>query len=120
MKLLNKIVLFTIVTFSIIASIVSCKKEKKTTYEVTYTFNNTSPSYLVQIWDGTGLNDFSQSVSSPSFTKTVTYDYNATYRCRIENDNSLKSKMQINITYNGFTTSCHDSIFPSLECFRDI
>lgn len=105
----------------IILSISSCKKkDDKPSYEVTYTFYNNNSSYIVQIWDGTALNDFSQLVNSASYSKTIKYDYNATYRCRIENSGSYTSKMQINITYNGVTTSCQDSIFPSLECFRNI
>lgn len=111
-----------IIAIMVFIGISGCKKkDNKPSYEITYTFYNThTPKYLVQIWDGTGLNDFSDSISAPSFSKTVTYDYSATYRCRIDNSNSSASKTRIDITYNGVTTTCQDSIYPSLECFRSL
>lgn len=87
------------------------------TYSVTYTFKNTAPCYYIQIWDGTQLKDFADSIRTPIFTKTIVYDYSGTERCRIDNAKGAKSDMSIAITYNGTTNTATSNLFPSLESF---
>lgn len=116
MKTLNFFILSITIILSIIASIISCKKEivePLPTYQVTYEFSSDAPKYLVQIWDITNKNDFSDSVSG-IFLKTIIYDYNATYRCNISTQNISNKK--IIIRYNGRINSCNDSIYPTLNC----
>ncbi len=92
-----------------------CKKEN-THYSVTYEFSSSAPSSYVQIWDGTNLNDFSDSIYGGTFTKTIEYDYDATWRCIVSSKNP--SNLKIGITLNGVTNTCESTLYPSLECFR--
>lgn len=111
---MKNILLITIFAITIIG----CKKkDDKPKYTVTYTFTSTAPSYYVQISDVTNLNDFADSVHTASFTKTITYDYDATYRCRIDNGKGLVSNKSIAITYNEATNTITDDLYPSLEYF---
>lgn len=119
MKALTRIIAISTIAFlfiSILIAFAGCKKESPNTYSVTYEFISSATSSYIQIWDVTNLNDFADSIHSGIFTKTIKYDYDATWRCNISTKNP--ASLKINITLNGITNTCESTLYPSLECFR--
>lgn len=106
-----------LIAIVIVLLFAGCKKEKLT-YSVTYEFSSSATSSYIQIWDGTGLNEFNDSIHTPTFTKTIIYDYDVTYRCAISSKNP--ANLKINITLNGVTNTCESTLYNSLECFRTL
>ncbi len=109
----------TIILLTVLGIFSSCKKDDKQTpeYEVTYTFTSTAKSYYVQIWDVTEQNNFADSVYTPSFSKTIKYDYVGTHRCKLSNANSKATPKSISISYDGNTNIQYDTLYPSMDSF---
>lgn len=102
-----------------ILGLCSCSKKEdpkpKTSLEITYEFYSDQYPYCIRIWDITNLNDFTDSCFTTNYTKTITYDYNETFRSRIEaNSKGLKT---IKITSNSAQVICSDSLYSNLDCF---
>lgn len=107
--------------YIIIFFLASCKKQETTkpkeTFRVTYVFTSQAPAYYIAISDVTNIHDFTDSIFTPSFSKTITYDYKATYRCELSNRGGQVSDKSISITLNGNTITSTDTLYPSLSAF---
>lgn len=106
----------------ILVAISSCKKDKTHVEPekivVTYSFYSQHTPYCVRIWDVTNINDFQDSVYTNSFSKSISYDYNETFRGQI--DAKQPANMQIQISSGGKTNNCTDSLYSNLNCFIDL
>lgn len=115
--------MFSLFAGAVLLSLASCKKREtinqnqKETYKVTYTFTSEVPAYYISITDITNLNDFEDSIFTPTFSKTITYDYKATYGCYMSNRNNQVSDKSISITLNGKTITTADTLYSSLSSF---
>lgn len=108
----------------VILSVFGCSKKidnkpkDSNTIKITYSFYSESVPYCVRIWDITNTNDFQDSSYTKSFSKTINYSYDATFRSKID-ANSVGYK-KITISYDSGANNCEDSMYKSLDCFVDL
>lgn len=103
---------------------IGCKKESpqpppaKETWTISYSFHCEVVPYYVAIGEITGLHDFSDSIYTKDFNKTIVYDYNTTFRTDINAKAPCYKKTTI--TYNSDMRYCEDTLYPSLHCERTL
>ena len=101
----------------IIILFLGCSKPKSeqpaTTYSVTYTFKSDAPAYFVDIWSPYG-SAFSDSIYTPTFSKTIVYTYKDNRRAMLTNRNTKPSYKRIDVNSDGVKTYVEDSWYGQL------